>query len=87
MQQDLIGQSESQSFKDIAQSALKNIERKMGLYSSGKQTGITTGLQDLNDINSGWHGGELIVLAARPAMGKLLYLYILESQQLDKVFR
>ena len=70
MQQDLIGQSESQSFKDIAQSALKNIERKMGLYSSGKQTGITTGLQDLNDMNSGWHGGELIVLAARPAMGK-----------------
>ena len=67
MQQDLIGQSESQSFKDIAQSALKNIERKMGLYSSGKQTGITTGLQDLNDMNSGWHGGELIVLAARPA--------------------
>lgn len=42
----------------------------MGLYSSGKQTGITTGLQDLNDMNSGWHGGELIVLAARPAMGK-----------------
>lgn len=70
MQQDLIGQSESQSFKDIAQSALKNIERKMGMYSSGQQTGITTGLQDLNDMNSGWHGGELIVLAARPAMGK-----------------
>ena len=43
MQQDLIGQSESQSFKDIAQSALKNIERKMGMYSSGQQTGITTG--------------------------------------------
>ncbi len=70
MQQDLIGQSESQSIKDIAQSALKNIERKMGMYSSGQQTGITTGLQDLNDMNSGWHGGELIVLAARPAMGK-----------------
>ena len=55
MQQDLIGQSESQSFKDIAQSALKNIERKMGMYSSGQQTGITTGLQDLNDMNSGYN--------------------------------
>ena len=70
MQQNLIGKSEAQSFKDIAQSALKNIDRKMGLYSSGQQTGITTGLQDLDDMTSGLHGGELIVLSARPAMGK-----------------
>lgn len=70
MQQDLIGQNEIQSSKDIARSVLKDIDRRMGLYASGKQTGITTGLCDLNRITSGWHGGELIVLAARPAMGK-----------------
>lgn len=70
MQQDLIGKNDAQSFKDIAKAALKNIEHKMGLYASGQQTGITTGLQDLNSMTSGWHGGELIVLAARPAMGK-----------------
>ena len=70
MQQDLIGKNDAQSFKDIAKAALKNIEHKMGLYASGQQTGITTGLQDLNSVTSGWHGGELIVLAARPAMGK-----------------
>ena len=42
------GSSRSMPIK--AKSALKNIERKMGLYSSGKQTGITTGLQDLNEM-------------------------------------
>ena len=56
----------------------------MGLYSSGQQTGITTGLQDLDDMTSGLHGGELIVLSARPVWGKLPYLYILESRQLSK---
>lgn len=70
MQQDLIGKNEVQSSKDIAQSTIKDIERKMGLFASGKQTGINTGLCDLNRITSGWQGGELIVLAARPAMGK-----------------
>ncbi len=70
LQQDLIGKDEAQSFKDIAVSAMKGIERKMGLFASGKQTGITTGLQDLNNRTSGWRGGELVVLAARPAMGK-----------------
>lgn len=70
MQQDLIGKNEAQSFKDIAVSALKNIEKKMGLFASGKQTGITTGLQDLDKMTSGLQGSDLIVLAARPAMGK-----------------
>lgn len=70
MQQDLIGKNDAMSFKDIAKAAMRNIEMKIGLYASGRQTGISTGLQDLDRVNSGWHGGELIVLAARPAMGK-----------------
>lgn len=70
MQNDLIGKNEAQSFKDIAASAIKNIEKKIELFASGKQTGITTGLQDLNNRTSGWQGGDLIVVAARPAMGK-----------------
>lgn len=66
----LVGNSAASSFKDIAPTALKEIEHKMSLFVSGKQTGITTGLVDLDKITTGWHGGELVILAARPAMGK-----------------
>lgn len=33
-------------------------------------TGVSTGLSDLNEKTSGWQPGELIILAARPSMGK-----------------
>lgn len=34
------------------------------------RTGITTGFIDLDSMLAGFHGGELIVLAGRPSMGK-----------------
>jgi replicative DNA helicase len=33
-------------------------------------TGVATGLIDLDDITGGFHPGQLIILAARPSMGK-----------------
>ena len=33
-------------------------------------TGLSTGFYDLDKITAGLHGGELIILAARPGMGK-----------------
>ncbi|WP_019605776.1 replicative DNA helicase [Teredinibacter turnerae] len=33
-------------------------------------TGLSTGLSDLDQRTSGWQNGELIILAARPSMGK-----------------
>ena len=33
-------------------------------------TGLDTGFDDLNKITMGFHGSELIILAARPSMGK-----------------
>jgi len=33
-------------------------------------TGVATGLNDLNGMTAGWQPGELIILAARPSMGK-----------------
>ena len=33
-------------------------------------TGLSTGFYDLDKISAGLHGGELIILAARPGMGK-----------------
>jgi len=36
----------------------------------GNVTGVDTGFSELNDYTTGLHGGELIIIAARPAMGK-----------------
>lgn len=39
-------------------------------YSKSKDSGIPTGIKTLDDIIGGFLGGELIILAARPSMGK-----------------
>ncbi len=33
-------------------------------------TGVSTGIDELNEKTSGWQPGELVILAARPSMGK-----------------
>ncbi|MDD5980020.1 MAG: replicative DNA helicase [bacterium] len=38
--------------------------------NKGKISGLSTGLFDLDKITNGFHENELIILAARPAMGK-----------------
>jgi len=40
----------------------------------GAVTGLDTGFTQLNEMTTGLHGGELIVVAARPAMGKTAFV-------------
>lgn len=44
---------------------LENIER-----NQGKMTGVPTGFVDLDSLTGGLRGGQMIIVAARPAMGK-----------------
>jgi len=39
-------------------------------HSGGKITGLSTGFKDFDDMTSGLHEGELIIVAGRPSMGK-----------------
>lgn len=52
---------------ELAVAVMANIERRS---KNPGLTGLTTGLIDLDDKLCGWQPGQLIVLAARPAMGK-----------------
>ena len=41
--------------------------------TKGEVTGIPTGFYDLDKVTSGFHANELIIIAARPAMGKTAF--------------
>lgn len=53
---------------DILQDTFNRIE--LLRERQGRLTGLETGYHDLDDMMSGLQGGELIILAARPSMGK-----------------
>src|SRR5690606_13759471 len=48
--------------------AVEEIEAANG--RDGTMTGIRTGFRELDELTTGLHGGQMIVVAARPAMGK-----------------
>jgi replicative DNA helicase len=60
--------------------ALRYIQR----VQDGEVTGISTGFVDLDKMTGGFEGGDLIILAARPSMGKTaLALNIARNHALD----
>lgn len=74
------------SFRDInalVQQALKELEQRQSTDNSGI-TGVATGFSDLDRITSGWQPSDLIILAARPAMGKTAFaLSLMRNAALD----
>ncbi|AEW95515.1 MULTISPECIES: replicative DNA helicase [Streptomycetaceae] len=55
---------------EIMEGALDEIEA-IG-SRSGQMTGVPTGFTDLDALTNGLHPGQMVVIAARPAMGKCL---------------
>ncbi|MCR4562122.1 MAG: replicative DNA helicase [Bacilli bacterium] len=55
-------------------------------FSKGNVTGINTGYSDLDKYTHGWQKGDLIILAARPSVGKTAFALnlILNAAKLDK---
>ncbi len=56
------------SMKEQVMSTLESIEKLF--ENKGAITGIATGFRDLDKLTSGLHRSEMIVIAARPSMGK-----------------
>jgi replicative DNA helicase len=45
-------------------------EMELAEQRGGEMTGVPTGIYDLDQMTHGLHGGQLIILAARPGVGK-----------------
>ena len=60
--------------QEVASSVAAQIEEKANNVNSGKGvTGLATGFDVLNDYTHGWQKGDLIILAARPSVGKTAF--------------
>ena len=60
----------ARSIGDVMQDTLTALERRQQAHQRGECVGISTGLPCMDRITGGWRGGQLVILAARPAMGK-----------------
>ena len=58
--------------KDVAEEVIKLVERFR--KSEKLVTGIGSGFTELDNMTTGFHPGDLIVLAARPGMGKTSFM-------------
>src|SRR5437660_244298 len=61
-------ESTTSTIKELVHSAITTIESFH--QRQGMLTGVGSGFLDLDKMTSGFHEGEMIVIAARPSMGK-----------------
>jgi replicative DNA helicase len=62
---------QSESMSTLIRSAIKQIEQAKN--SDGHIIGVPSGFTDLDRMTAGWQPSDLIILAARPAMGKTAF--------------
>lgn len=60
--------SEFKQMPEIITEIQENLEKLASNH--GKISGVSTGFYDLDNLTDGFHENELIIIAARPAMGK-----------------
>jgi len=63
--------TEFRTIKEVLDSTQANLEKLAA--TKGEVTGLPTGWYDIDNITTGLHGHQLIIIAARPAMGKTAF--------------
>lgn len=75
--------SSTYSFKDLVRQGMESIDR--AYQRKGALNGLDTGFKDFNEMTSGLQPSDMIVIAARPSMGKTaLALNIAEHVALNR---
>ena len=71
---DIIQHKNQKSYTPIKDVLVESFTKLEELYNQkSKITGVPTGFADLDNQTAGLHGSDLILLAARPAMGKTAF--------------
>ena len=66
----LAGRRADKSMADIMQYHLETLNERFAKSQAGDMVGIPTGIVHLNRKTHGWNGSDLVIIAARPSMGK-----------------
>ncbi|GGH17102.1 replicative DNA helicase [Paenibacillus segetis] len=59
--------------KDVVVEVIETTETKSEAFKTGKVTGLRTGFTDLDGITAGLQKSDLIIVAARPSVGKTAF--------------
>lgn len=66
---------QEKGIEDMRTHVLNVIQSIEDVYNNeGTTSGLMTGFHDLDEMTNGFHGGEMIVVAARPSMGKTSFV-------------
>lgn len=66
----LAGKTGMMHIRDILEDTTRDLNERQKAAQQGETPGVSTGLADLNELNNGWQPGDLVIVAARPSMGK-----------------
>ncbi len=64
----------TKGIEDIRTHVMAVIDSAQKMYGGEGGSGLNTGFDDLDKMTTGFHGGEMIVIAARPSMGKTSFV-------------
>ena len=79
---DTKGNNQVTSIREVLHESLARIDARLQNKNTG---GIETGFLDFDELTGGMHGSELVILAARPSMGKTaLALNMVEHIAVDE---
>ena len=71
-----LGNSNGKDFIDAPTLVADTMSYLLELKNRGNEilTGVTTGFYELNDITTGFNNGDLVIIGARPSMGKTAFM-------------
>jgi replicative DNA helicase len=65
------GSTETEDYIPLTEAVTVAIDEiEAAKHTDGSMTGVPTGFADLDDLTNGLHPGQMIIVAARPALGK-----------------
>lgn len=68
---DQVNQNYDHTFREVMRDAVEHVQK---VFNSGELAGITTGFSELDSAIGGYQDSDLVVIPARPAMGKTAFL-------------